>query len=192
MARIVKNVKITLLGYILLGLLQKQSQSGYDLRKLLATTPLMSYSDSPGAIYPALRRLKEQGLIKDEIIKGSGLRIRRICHLTPEGLAVLRKWLTEPVKRLEIVRNVDLLLMKFSLMDRALGPKRSICYLKEAEPLLAEHLTYLKTFLQDEGPDMPLSGRLALDLGVRSYATLLQWTRDAIKTYSKPQKLTHS
>ncbi len=192
MAETVKNTKITLLGYILLGLLQKQPQSGYDLRKLFATTPLMNYSDSPGAIYPALRRLKKQGLIKDKITKGNSLRICRICHLTSEGLAVLRKWLKQPVTQLEIIRNVDLLLMKFSLMDEALGPKRSLSYLKSAEPLLAAHLTYLRTFLQDKGPGMPLSGRLALDFGVRSYDTLLQWIRDAIIAYAKSPKPNHS
>jgi hypothetical protein len=152
----------------------------------------MSYSDSPGAIYPALRRLKEQGLAKDHVRKGGGLRDRRVYRLTPAGLAVLRQWLSQPVTRLEIVRDVDLLLMRFSLMDAAVGPGGSLRLLREAEPQLAEQAAGLKTYLREKGPAMPLSGRLALDFGVRSYDTLLQWTRDAIAAYAKSQKFPQS
>src|ERR1700675_3621423 len=47
----------------LLGLLGQKPQSGYDLRKTFATTAMRHYSDSPGSIYPALRRLESRGLI---------------------------------------------------------------------------------------------------------------------------------
>jgi hypothetical protein len=47
--------KIPALGYALLGLLMKPS-SGYDLRKIFSSTSMKTYSGSPGAIYPALRR----------------------------------------------------------------------------------------------------------------------------------------
>ncbi len=150
----------------------------------------MSYSDSPGAIYPALRRLAEQGLIVDKASKAGGLRDRCVWRLTPAGLAILREWLSQPVTRPEIVRDVGLLLMRFSLMDSAIGPGGSLRLLKEAEPQLAEYTVTLKAFLRDNGPGMPMSGRLALDFGVRSYETLLQWTRDTITAYSKSQKRT--
>ena len=52
--------KTPALGYALLGLLMKPS-SGYDLRKIFSSTSMKTYSGSPGAIYPALRRLQEQG-----------------------------------------------------------------------------------------------------------------------------------
>ena len=175
----------TLLGYILLGLLRKRAQSGYDLRRLFATTPLMSYSDSPGAIYPALRRLKESGLVEERARKGRGVRDRRVCQLTADGVAVLREWLSQPVSRVEIVRDVGLFLMRFSLTDAALGPRGSRRLLESAEPMLTEHVTGLKSFLRTNGPTMSLSGRLALDYGVRSYVTLLQWTRDAISDYAR-------
>ena len=50
----------TALEYALLGLLHQQPQSGYDLRKVFETTALGNYSGSPGAIYPALRRLESR------------------------------------------------------------------------------------------------------------------------------------
>ena len=50
-------------------------------------------------------------------------------------------------------------------------------------PLESEQASRVKAFFRNNGPKMPLSGRLALDFGVRSYDTLLRWTRDAISTY---------
>ncbi len=92
--------------------------------------------------------------------------------------------------RNEIVRDVGLLLMRFNLMDAAIGPTGSLRLLKEAEAHLTAHTTELEVYLRENGPAMPLSGRLALDFGVRSYHTLLQWTRDSIATYSKSPKRT--
>lgn len=176
------EAKLTLLGYILLGLLRKQPQSGYELQRVFATTPLMNYSNSPGAIYPALRRLKEQRLVSDQVAK-SGARVRRIYAVTDAGLELLRAWLRAPVSDGEVTRDVGLLMLRFSFMDAALGRKRALSFLREAEPKVAAQASRVKAFLRSNGPAMPLSGRLALDFGVRSYGTLLQWTRAAIAAY---------
>src|SRR5580704_12277438 len=72
------STKIPTLGYALLGLLHQKPASGYDLRKIFSSTSLKSYSDSPGAIYPALGRLEKQGLIRGTVEEVSGLRRRQI------------------------------------------------------------------------------------------------------------------
>jgi len=66
--------KIPLLGYALLGLLTGKPSSGYDLRKFFASTAVGTFSDSPGAIYPALQRLAASGLIRGQIEERGGLR----------------------------------------------------------------------------------------------------------------------
>jgi Transcriptional regulator PadR-like family len=62
--------KIPCLGYALMGLLQGKPSSGYELRKLFSSASMRTYSDSPGAIYPALRRLEHQSLIRGTIEEG--------------------------------------------------------------------------------------------------------------------------
>ena len=86
--------KIPALGYALLGLLQENPYSGYDLRHFFSSTSMKTYSDSPGSIYPALGRLEKQGLIRGTVEQGSGLRRRQIFRLTPKGLSELRQWIT--------------------------------------------------------------------------------------------------
>jgi len=66
-------------------LLHGQPSSGYDLRNFFSTSSMKTYSDSPGAIYPALQRLEKQGLIRGAVGEGAGLRRRWIFRLTPLG-----------------------------------------------------------------------------------------------------------
>ena len=54
----------SLLGYALLGLIYQQPLSGYDVKKIFASTPMAGFSDSPGAIYPALRKLERLGFVR--------------------------------------------------------------------------------------------------------------------------------
>lgn len=68
---------ISLLGYALLGLLHQRPSSGYALRRTFATMPMGTFSDSPGAIYPALRRLEQQGLVRGRLESSAGLRQSR-------------------------------------------------------------------------------------------------------------------
>lgn len=180
-----KPGSITPLGLSLLGLLHGQPQSGYDLRRLFSTTPLVHYSDSPGAIYPALNRLREQGLVRANVEKGTGLRFRRVFTVTPKGLARLRQWLSQPVTRDAIVHAVPDLLIRFSLMDTVNGPAASVRLLMEMKRELTGHCSGLSKYLEEYGPQMPLSSRLAFDYGVRSYDALLQWTRNAIAAYRR-------
>ena len=114
----------SLLGFALLGLIQQKPASGYDLRKIFASTAMGTFSDSPGAIYPALQRLEERGLIRSVVEDGSGLRRRRLFHLALQGEAELKTWLRKPVTRDEVVRRNHELLLRFAFTDRVLGQHR--------------------------------------------------------------------
>ncbi len=182
-----KAVKPTLLGYTLLGLLHQKPASGYDLRKLFAATPLMSYSSSPGAIYPALGSLESQGLIRSTV-EEQGLRRRNVFRPTSAGTKCLRTWLLQPLTTEDVVRKIDSVMMRFGLMDQVAGREASLNLLRGFEPLLAIHVAGLQRFLDDNGSAMNLSGRLALESGVRSYKGLLSWSRDAIAEYERAGK----
>jgi PadR family transcriptional regulator AphA len=95
----------SLLDHALLGLISQAPVSGYDLRKTFATTPMASFSDSPGAIYPALARLETNGLVRGHIVEGSGLRRRKIYSLTAAGKAKLADWLSVAVTREDVVSH---------------------------------------------------------------------------------------
>ncbi|MFZ0732677.1 MAG: helix-turn-helix transcriptional regulator [Candidatus Sulfotelmatobacter sp.] len=173
------------LGYALLGLLHGKPASGYDLRKIFASTSMMTYSDSPGAIYPALRRLEKQGLIRGTVEKGSGMRRRQVFGLTAKGLAELKRWISLPIGRDDLSSGLKMVMLRFAFSEKAVGPSASLDILKSVEAALGPHLQDLGEKLEKMRPVAPTSGRLALECGIRSYESLLEWSRYAILIFEK-------
>jgi DNA-binding PadR family transcriptional regulator len=183
-----KDGDISLLGYALLGLLQSAPLSGYDLRKFFSATPMMSFSDSPGSIYPALRRLEQRHLVRSQVQERAGLRRRRLFRLTPVGQEALRRWQMQPIGRGDIVRGLEELMLRFSFMDQSLGTAASAKFLHALKRELAQYLPSLHDYLDTHGAAMPLSGRLALESGIQGYESLLRWARSALATYERERK----
>lgn len=177
------NQTISNLGYALLGLLRQNPCSGYELRKIFVATAMKSYSDSPGAIYPALHRLEQQDLIRGGIEEGPGLRRRQIFRLTAKGTAELKKWIKRPVTREEVVQGARDLTLRFAFSEVVAGPSTSVKILKSLEAVLASYLPSLRQQFNERKPGMPRSGRLAFESGIRDYECLLEWTKYALATY---------
>jgi DNA-binding PadR family transcriptional regulator len=179
--------KIPALGYALLGLLQKPS-SGYDLRKVFSSTSLKTYSDSPGAIYPALARLEKAGLIRGTVEEGSGLRRRQVFRLTPKGLSELKQWITRPVTREDLVWGQQEIMLRFAFSETVLSPVASINLLQSLETALKSYIDALREEFEVLKPMVPASGRLAFECGIRETECLLDWTHYALATYEKEGK----
>ena len=182
-----KPPKIPSLGYALLGLLQKPS-SGYDLRKVFSSTSMRTYSDSPGAIYPALRRLEQAGLIRGAIEEGSGLRRRQVFRLTSTGISELKKWITRPVTREDLVWGQQEIMLRFAFCETAVGPAAAVELLQSLETALQAYVAALHEELQQIKNAMPASARLAFECGIRGNQCLLDWTHYALATYEKEWK----
>lgn len=71
----------------ILGLIRESARSGYDLRKLLAA--------SPGAIYPAVKRLAAAGLIEGRG-EATGARRKEMFYPTAAGRRALKEGLDRP------------------------------------------------------------------------------------------------
>lgn len=175
----------SLLGYALLGLLYGQPLSGYDLRKIFASSPIGGFSDSPGAIYPALRRLEEQGLVEGRVLESTSLRKRRVFRPTAKGLASFKAWQSKPIARDDVVRRCGELLLRFAFMDQTLGPERAVAFLREFSEALSGYIPSLKQHLEAHADAMPLSGRLALESGIQEYEARFEWARKSIARYER-------
>jgi DNA-binding PadR family transcriptional regulator len=171
------------LAFALLGLIWQEARSGYDLRQFFSSTPMISFSDSPGAIYPALRRLEQRGLVRGHVAEGSGLRRRRIFELTARGRAEFRQWQTQPVMRNDVVRNLDTLMLRFAFIDQFAQKGAALRFLKAFHKELAAYIPSLRKYLKSNREHMPQSGRLALESGIQAYETKLRWTKAAMRTY---------
>jgi DNA-binding PadR family transcriptional regulator len=178
---------ISLLGYALLGLIRQAPASGYDLRRIFATTAMGSFSDSPGAIYPALARLERQGLIQGRV-ETSGLRQRQVFRVTGRGLKELKRWLARPIVREHLMHGFDELMLRFAFMDGVSGRDASREFLRALVEALRPYIRELRAYLEEHETEMPLSGMLALECGIRGYEANLEWASHALEVYARAAK----
>jgi DNA-binding PadR family transcriptional regulator len=71
--------------------------SPYDVRRHMLASPSTQWSASAGAIYPLMRRLDNEGLLRSEPA-ARGRRARRLYSTTPAGLRALRAWIGPPLR----------------------------------------------------------------------------------------------
>jgi DNA-binding PadR family transcriptional regulator len=175
----------SLLAYALLGLLQQEPRSGYDLRKIFANTPMGTFSDSPGAIYPALERLAKRGYVRSQVQEASGLRRRRVFRPTASGKRAFKAWQTNTIVREDVIYGVDELMLRFSFMDETASGADAKRFLRGLRSQLAGYIPTLRKYLQKHRASMSLSGRLALESGIRGYESLFGWGKTALSAYGK-------
>ena len=185
MQRIVTGRTPTTLEYALLGLLHQHPQSGYDLRKVLETTALGNYSGSPGAVYPALRRLEKQGLIEGEVDRSREMRPRKVFRPTELGRTGFRDWLLREIGRADIERRVDELMLRFAFHAVLDSGPATLRFLRR---FLEEVERYVEELGRQRGlfPEgTPLHPRLALAAGIEQYRACARWARKAIKRFEE-------
>jgi PadR family transcriptional regulator, regulatory protein AphA len=83
--------------FAILGLLDAQPLSGYDLKKIIADSDLFYWSGNNNQIYNSLVNLHTAGLVSVETFQQESLPPRKVYSITPAGRSELRQWLlTDP------------------------------------------------------------------------------------------------
>jgi DNA-binding PadR family transcriptional regulator len=172
----------TVLGYALMGLLHQKAQSGYELRKVFATTPIGCFSDSPGSIYPALGRLERRRWIRGANEAADNPRQRKRFSLTAAGLAELKRWLAQPVTSQEVASAHDRLWLRCAFVQQVLGMDETLRFLREAEREMSTHLAGLREYRRKFISNAEFSsGQLAFECGLAGVAVSLRGIRRAIQ-----------
>lgn len=174
----------SLLGLALLGLIRlRQPCSGYDLRRFFAGRPMATFSDSPGSIYPALKRLEQAGMVSCTLDETSRVRRRALYRLSPTGKKALERWLKQPLKADDVLRRMPELFLRFSFLEDCLGPRACVSFLESLSLSLRAHITMIKEHLKSNEARMARSARLALRSGIMGYECQAAWARMALDEY---------
>ncbi len=164
---------VTNLGYALLGLIRAEARTGYALRMVFETTPMGSYSSSPGSIYPALKGLEKQGLIAAQ---ATGKR-KSVLSITPEGRRIFDDWLTAPMGPEE---SVETALLRFAFLNDHPDKQLTLAFLVTFISVMTGRVSGLRNWLAgEEAQGMSLQAQLAVEHGLRSLAASAQWASEA-------------
>ena len=113
MATAALEVELTPTGRVILGMIRAGRQTGYDMKQLVDVSTRFFWAASYGQIYPELRRLEEQGLVRGRPDRSSA-RNRTVYSLTRDGERALDEWLSSPDELTLEFRYEGLLKMFFS------------------------------------------------------------------------------
>jgi len=173
--------ELSTLSLAILGLVSQKPLTGYDLRKVFATTPMGHFSSSPGAIYPALSRLEKAGWVRSAADEGRTGRQRMTYEITARGRKVLRQRLAQPVTSDDVTWHMDDLMLRFAFMDPIVGREAIVRFLHALASRIDEHVTNLRRYFDDVRDILPPCGRLAMENGIQGYEMNAQWARRAIE-----------
>jgi DNA-binding PadR family transcriptional regulator len=87
------------LGYVILGLLARESRTGYDLARAMDRPIGYMWTAGHNQIYPELAALQSAGLVRHRVIDGPGPRETKRYSITPRGVAALTDWTDSPLRQ---------------------------------------------------------------------------------------------
>jgi DNA-binding PadR family transcriptional regulator len=177
---------LTSFEQVLLGVIAFEPRSGYGLKKMFSASPASVYQPSPGALYPALRRLESRGLLRAEKRVSSGRRALRLYHATPAGHAAHRSWLRQPVDPATVGTDLGLHLMRFSLMETHLPPEAVLVFLNDLAGALDSFVTGMESYLASGAQAQRRHAELALEHGIAIHRASRAWAHSAIAALSGP------
>jgi DNA-binding PadR family transcriptional regulator len=173
---------------VLLGVITDEPRSGYGLKRLFNATPASVYQPSPGALYPALRRLQRRGLlcVEETISRSRGHRAVRLYHATEAGRAAHLDWLRQPVDPATVASDLGLYLMRFALMEKQLAREDVLAFLKSLADALDGFVCGMEQYVASGGQSSRPHAQLALEHGIAVHRASLEWTRSAIEALTEP------
>lgn len=177
---------ISSLRLAILCLILKAPRSGYDLKKEFEESPMGHFSASPGAIYPALKRMEEEGWIAGAVDNPESLRPARILSLTDAGRDLLKREFLRPLDEQDLIWRMDQLMLRFAFMTPLVGRAATCGFLDQLIEAISSYLHTLRE-ISGELANEPPEGVLALQHGIAAYESTLEWARHARKTLGRIQ-----
>jgi DNA-binding PadR family transcriptional regulator len=157
--------------HFVLGLLNRQPMSGYDIRRFLQRLSWLIDSPSFGSLYPALHALLKDDLVTVEVVPCEDRPPRKIYTITEAGKHVLREWMDQPV-----TSNASLKAFLMRLIPAGnLSHDGLITHLQQRRAQVTAHRRALERTAETMGESIDLGDRLALDYGLTVASAELTW-----------------
>ncbi|HOC93254.1 MAG TPA: PadR family transcriptional regulator [bacterium] len=163
--------------HAILGLLHFGDMHGYRIKELLQRDFGHMWTVNFGQIYPALRDMREEGLVTMSRVEGENAPDRKLYSITEEGRAEFRRWLeSEPERGLTIRDPFLLRFAFFGFSDASMALERIDEQIKSYEEQLEQR--------RGKAPRRTLGNiqaRLLSELGLRLNEAMLEWLGRAKK-----------
>ena len=172
------------LDYAILGFLNYQPLTGYDLKKVFDRSIQHFWHADQSQIYRTLNRLTEDGAVRMEIVEQIDRPDRKVYSVTPTGRERLLNWLKLPFPQ-EDSRSKPLVQMFFSgqISDERMLEKltESLTGMKRQMAMFDMIPDQVRDFTSMAKDDRELFyWFLTLELGKRSLQTNIEWLESVV------------
>lgn len=167
--------------HFILGLLTKQSMSGYDIKRYLGRLDWLVGSPSFGSVYPALHALLKDTLVTVEVIQNEDKPPRKVYNITEAGKRVLQEWINQPVESEISLKAFLMRLMLASNLPRT----GLIAYLQQRHSQVAVYRAILEELVGSQDETVGLGQRLAFDYGLVAATAELAWLDRTLERLSR-------
>src|SRR4051794_13791002 len=162
-------VELSPTGRVILGLIAFGKRTGYDIKAFVDKTTRYFWAASYGQIYPELKRLEDQGLVRGRP-EPSGGRARTVYELTESGQAALEHWLEADDEPSYELRDEGMLKLFFS--DSL--PERRIEIVRAMRERSERKLAHLRS-IEPHASKGPKGSYLTLQLGIGLTEWTIEW-----------------
>ncbi|MAE94142.1 MAG: PadR family transcriptional regulator [Deltaproteobacteria bacterium] len=175
-------MKLRRSDYAILGLLRLGPGSGYDIKQRIDRSVAFFWNESYGQIYPRLKALEAEGLVKGRETPSARGGVRHVYSLTRRGAKALDAWIEEPV--VPAPPRSELLLKLFIAGEPSLPAleRHLVAHARDLRAELQQHAA-THTLISDTEPgDVAWTlRRLTLDFGERTARAELAWAEHALE-----------
>ncbi|MCK5148307.1 PadR family transcriptional regulator [bacterium] len=175
--------------YAILGLLNMEPMSGYDIKKHIETGIKHFWNMSYGSIYPRLNKLTQEQLVTKKIINQEGKPNRIIYSITEKGEDELYGWQTQGT---EIAQKYDTLLLKI-FISQNLSRDEQIALINDYREKIEEKFLFFKKSESDFLKKSYESEKrflyyITLRSGILNYEAKLKWMDETLELLEKYDK----
>jgi PadR family transcriptional regulator AphA len=164
-------VELTATGRVILGMIAFGRRTGYDIKAFVDKTTRYFWAASYGQIYPELKRIEDQGLVRGRS-EPSGGRARTVYELTEAGAAALQHWLESDEETVYELRDEGMLKLFFSDSLPG-GPIEIVRAMRAREERALAHLRSIEPHAST-GPN---GSYLTLQLGIGLTEWTIEWCK---------------
>jgi DNA-binding PadR family transcriptional regulator len=171
-----------------LGLLCHKPMTGYDIKKTIAQSTGMFWSESYGQIYPTLKKLTREGLAVVQQSERRGAASKTSYAPTAKGRNTIKTWLAQPAKT-NIIRSetllkiffggqADLLLTQMHIEQELADSRQALAVLTTVEKMLAQRSNGRRNLTD-------FHFRLTIAYGKKSLTATVRWCKDSLRKCSE-------
>ena len=156
---------------VILGMLMKESLTGYEIKQLLEDVFAYFYSSSYGTIYPMLTRMEKDGLITKETVLQDGKPNKNVLNITDKGRESFNAYLQGPLEE-DSTKKSDFMMRLY--FGEFIGNDKLVALLKQVQEDTQKKLHQLcerHSLYKDE---MHPTQIICIQIGIQEYNAKLE------------------